>query len=63
MHNYNAKSIEVLTGLDPVKKRPGMYNNIENPNHLIQEIIDNSVDEVRAGFASKINITLYEDNS
>ncbi|MFV9930841.1 MAG: DNA topoisomerase IV subunit B [Francisella endosymbiont of Hyalomma asiaticum] len=63
MQNYNAKSIEVLTGLDPVKKRPGMYTNIENPNHLIQEIIDNSVDEVLAGFASKINITLYNDNS
>ncbi|AVC43689.1 DNA topoisomerase IV subunit B [Francisella tularensis subsp. novicida] len=63
MQNYNAKSIEVLTGLDPVKKRPGMYTNTENPNHLIQEIIDNSVDEVLAGFASKINITLYEDNS
>ncbi|MFV9973094.1 MAG: DNA topoisomerase IV subunit B [Francisella endosymbiont of Hyalomma asiaticum] len=63
MQNYNAKSIEVLTGLDPVKKRPGMYTNIENPNHLIQEIIDNSVDEVLVGFASKINITLYDDNS
>ncbi|APC92250.1 MULTISPECIES: DNA topoisomerase IV subunit B [Francisella] len=63
MQNYNAKSIEVLTGLDPVKKRPGMYTNTENPNHLIQEIIDNSVDEVLAGFASKINITLYDDNS
>ena len=63
MQNYNAKSIEVLTGLDPVKKRPGMYTNIENPNHLIQEIIDNSVDEVLAGFASKINIILYDDNS
>lgn len=63
MQNYNAKSIEVLTGLDPVKKRPGMYTNTENPNHLIQEIIDNSVDEVLAGFASKINITIYEDNS
>ncbi|MEY8767582.1 DNA topoisomerase IV subunit B [Francisella philomiragia] len=63
MQNYNAKSIEVLTGLDPVKKRPGMYTNTENPNHLIQEIIDNSVDEVLAGYASKINITLYDDNS
>ncbi|ALB02259.1 DNA topoisomerase IV subunit B [Francisella persica ATCC VR-331] len=63
MQSYNAKSIEVLTGLDPVKKRPGMYTNIENPNHLIQEIIDNSVDEVLAGFASKISITLYDDNS
>ena len=63
MQNYNAKSIEVLIGLDPVKKRPGMYTNIENPNHLIQEIIDNSIDEVLAGFASKINITLCDDNS
>ncbi|AIT09386.1 DNA topoisomerase IV subunit B [Candidatus Francisella endociliophora] len=63
MQNYNAKAIEVLTGLDPVKKRPGMYTNTENPNHLIQEIVDNSVDEVLAGFASKINITLYADNS
>lgn len=63
MQNYNAKSIEVLTGLDPVKKRPGMYTNTENPNHLIQEIVDNSVDEVLAGFANKIDITLYQDNS
>ncbi|WP_150467927.1 DNA topoisomerase IV subunit B [Francisella sp. SYW-9] len=63
MQNYNAKSIEVLTGLDPVKKRPGMYTNTENPNHLIQEIVDNSVDEVLAGFANKIDISLYQDNS
>lgn len=63
MSNYNAKSIEVLTGLDPVKKRPGMYTNTENPNHLIQEIVDNSVDEVLAGHASNIAINLYNDNS
>ncbi len=63
MPNYNAKSIEVLSGLDPVKKRPGMYTNTENPNHLIQEIIDNSVDEVLAGHASNIDINLYKDNS
>ncbi|MFT4694550.1 MAG: topoisomerase-4 subunit B [Francisella sp.] len=63
MSNYNAKSIEVLTGLDPVKKRPGMYTNTENPNHLIQEIIDNSVDEVLEGHASNIAINLYNDNS
>ncbi|QLE78859.1 DNA topoisomerase IV subunit B [Francisella sp. Scap27] len=63
MQNYNAKSIEVLTGLDPVKKRPGMYTNTESPNHLVQEIVDNSVDEVLAGFASNIEINLYEDNS
>ena len=63
MQNYNAKSIEVLTGLDPVKKRPGMYTNTENSNHLIQEIIDNSIDEVLAGFASNIEINIYKDNS
>ena len=63
MSNYNAKSIEVLTGLDPVRKRPGMYTNTENPNHLVQEILDNSVDEVLAGHASNIAINLYDDNS
>ncbi|QIV94983.1 DNA topoisomerase IV subunit B [Allofrancisella frigidaquae] len=63
MQNYNAKSIEVLTGLDPVKKRPGMYTNTENPNHLVQEIVDNSIDEVLAGFADNIQVTIYSDNS
>ena len=63
MQNYNAKSIEVLTGLDPVKKRPGMYTNTENPNHLAQEIIDNSIDEVLAGFACSVEISLYKDGS
>ena len=43
--NYDASSIEVLTGLEPVRKRPGMYTETEHPNHLAQEVIDNSVDE------------------
>ena len=63
MSNYNASSIEVLTGLEPVKKRPGMYTNTENPNHLAQEVIDNSVDEAVSGYATQINVTLHKDNS
>lgn len=53
---YGAKQIEVLEGLDPVKKRPGMYTNTENPNHIIEEVIDNSIDEALAGHASKVSI-------
>ena len=60
---YTASSIEVLTGLDPVKKRPGMYTDTTRPNHLLQEVIDNSVDEALAGFADHIVITLYKDGS
>ena len=60
---YNADSIEVLSGLDPVKKRPGMYTETTRPNHLAQEVIDNSVDEALAGFANKIEVVLHEDNS
>jgi len=63
MSNYDASSIEVLTGLDPVKKRPGMYTDTENPNHLAQEVIDNSVDEAVSGYATLINVTLHKDNS
>ena len=63
MSNYDASSIEVLTGLEPVKKRPGMYTNTENPNHLAQEVIDNSVDEAVSGYATQINVTLHKDNS
>jgi len=47
--SYDSKAIEVLSGLDPVKKRPGMYTDTTNPNHLIQEVLDNSVDEALAG--------------
>jgi len=60
---YNADSIEVLSGLDPVRKRPGMYTETTRPNHLAQEVIDNSVDEALAGHASKIEVVLYPDNS
>ena len=60
---YDAASIEVLSGLDPVRKRPGMYTDTTRPNHLAQEVIDNSVDEAIAGYASKIEVTLFKDGS
>ncbi|MWN06718.1 MULTISPECIES: DNA topoisomerase IV subunit B [unclassified Gilliamella] len=60
---YNAVDIEVLKGLDPVRHRPGMYTDTTRPNHLGQEVIDNSVDEAIAGHARQIKVTLYEDNS
>lgn len=61
--SYNASHIEVLSGLDPVRKRPGMYTDTSRPNHLVQEVVDNSVDEALAGYASEIKIILYQDNS
>ena len=61
--SYDAQDIEVLNGLDPVKRRPGMYTQIERPNHLAQEVIDNSVDEAMAGFARRIDVVLYKDGS
>jgi topoisomerase IV subunit B len=60
---YDAASIEVLSGLDPVRKRPGMYTDTTRPNHLAQEVIDNSVDEAMAGHAKKIEVTLFKDGS
>jgi topoisomerase IV subunit B len=60
---YKADSIEVLEGLDPVRKRPGMYTDTTRPNHLVQEVIDNSVDEALEGFASEIRVTLRKDGS
>ena len=60
---YDAKSLEVLKGLDPVRKRPGMYTDTTRPNHLAHEAIDNSVDEAIAGHATKITVTLYKDGS
>lgn len=63
MSQYSAEDIEVLTGLDPVKKRPGMYTETTRPNHLAQEIIDNSVDEALAGHAKKITVVLHKDHS
>lgn len=61
--DYTAESIEVLSGLDPVKRRPGMYTDTSSPNHLAQEVIDNSVDEALGGHATKIVIRLYPDGA
>ena len=61
--NYSASDIEVLSGLDPVKRRPGMYTDTQRPNHLAHEVIDNSVDEALAGYCKKIELTLYADGS
>ncbi len=63
MSKYTAESIEVLSGLDPVRKRPGMYTDTTRPNHLAQEVIDNSVDEAMAGHATSIEVALYKDGS
>ena len=60
---YDASAIEILTGLEPVRKRPGMYTQTERPNHLAQEVIDNSVDEAIAGHAKKISVILFKDGS
>jgi topoisomerase-4 subunit B len=60
---YDAASIEVLSGLDPVRKRPGMYTDTARPNHLAQEVIDNSIDEAIAGHANKIEVTVFKDGS
>ncbi|MDH5218976.1 MAG: DNA topoisomerase IV subunit B, partial [Gammaproteobacteria bacterium] len=61
--SYSASDIEVLTGLEPVRKRPGMYTDTTRPNHLAQEVIDNSVDEAMADHASEIEVILHKDNS
>ena len=63
MANYSAEDIEVLSGLDPVRKRPGMYTDTTRPNHLAQEVIDNSVDEALAGHADKIDVVVFKDGS
>ena len=63
MSNYRAEDIEVLTGLEPVRKRPGMYTDTTRPNHLAQEIIDNSVDEALAGHANQIDVILHGNGS
>ena len=60
---YDAADIEVLTGLEPVRKRPGMYTDTSRPNHLVQEVVDNSVDEALAGHCSRIDVTLHADAS
>ena len=61
--NYSADAIEVLSGLDPVRKRPGMYTDTTRPNHLAQEVIDNSVDEAIGGYATSMEVVLYKDGS
>ena len=60
---YSAESIQVLSGLEPVRRRPGMYTDTSRPNHLVQEVVDNSVDEVLAGHAREIEVTLFADGS
>jgi topoisomerase-4 subunit B len=62
-NEYNAAAIEVLSGLDPVRKRPGMYTDTTRPNHLVQEVVDNSVDEALAGHANSIEVILFKDGS
>jgi topoisomerase-4 subunit B len=61
--SYNASDIEVLSGLEPVRRRPGMYTHTSRPNHLAHEVIDNSVDEATNGHAKQIDVTLYKDGS
>ena len=61
--SYNADDIEVLSGLDPVRRRPGMYTDTTRPNHLAQEVIDNSVDEALAGHARSVTVVLHQDNA
>src|ERR1700733_5504315 len=61
--SYTASDIEVLSGLDPVRRRPGMYTHTSRPNHLAHEVIDNSVDEALGGHCKEIAVTLYKDGS
>src|SRR6185503_1959066 len=61
--SYNASDIEVLSGLEPVRRRPGMYTHTSRPNHLAHEVVDNSVDEAIAGYCKQIDVTLFKDGS
>jgi topoisomerase-4 subunit B len=63
LKDYNADAIEVLSGLEPVRRRPGMYTDTINPNHLAHEVIDNCVDEALEGHATRIDVTLHKDGS
>ena len=60
---YSAESLQVLSGLEPVRRRPGMYTDTSRPNHLVQEVVDNSVDEAIAGYAREIEVTLFKNGS
>src|SRR5256886_11224556 len=62
-HSFTASDIEVLSGLEPVRRRPGMYTHTQRPNHLAHEVIDNSVDEAIAGYCKQIDVTLFKDGS
>ena len=60
---YDAADIEVLSGLEPVRRRPGMYTDTARPNHLAHEVVDTSIDEALAGYCKKIEVTIYKDGS
>ena len=60
---YTSEAIEVLSGLEPVRRRPGMYTDTTDPNHIAHEVIDNSVDEALEGHASKVDVIVYKDGS
>ncbi|MES1982143.1 MAG: DNA topoisomerase IV subunit B [Pseudomonadota bacterium] len=62
-NTYDESSFKVLRGLEPVRQRPGMYTNLESPNHLIAEVVDNACDEALAGYAKNINVTAHSDGS
>jgi topoisomerase-4 subunit B len=61
--SYTASDIEVLTGLEPVRRRPGMYTDTRSPNHLVHEVVDNSVDEALSGHCKNIAVTVHKDGS
>src|SRR6266581_4834001 len=61
--SYTASDIEVLSGLEPVRRRPGMYTHTSRPNHLAHEVLDNSVDEATSGYCTRIDVTLFKDGS
>ena len=61
--SYSAESLQVLSGLEPVRRRPGMYTDTTRPNHLVQEVVDNSVDEAIAGHAREIEVYINADGS